>query len=88
MHDIHVADYYYRRGAYVASLNRAQWVLKEFPKTPATERALVIMVNSYERLGMNGLRDDAKRVLDKTYPGSKEQIATSMVKLPWWKFWR
>lgn len=88
MHEIHVADYYYRRGAYIAAINRAQQVLKEFSKTPATEKALVLMVNSYDKLGMPGLRDDAKRVLEKTYPHRQEQIVTKKENTPWWQFWR
>lgn len=88
MHEIHVAEYYYRRGVYVAAINRAQKVLEEFPKTPATERALVVMAHSYDKLGMDGLRDDAKRVLDKTYPQWNEPDAASKEKTPWWQIWK
>lgn len=88
MHEIHVADYYYRRGAYVASINRAQKVLTEFPNTPATENALVDMVRSYDRLGMTRLRDDARRVLDKTYPKWNDKVVTKKEKSPWWALWR
>ncbi len=87
MHEIRVADYYYRRGDYVASINRAQTVLKDYPKTPATENALVDMVKSYDRLGMDKLRDDAKRVLDKTYPQWDKKVISTKQKLPWWQFW-
>ncbi|HQT25434.1 MAG TPA: outer membrane protein assembly factor BamD, partial [Burkholderiales bacterium] len=88
MHEVHVADYYYRRGAYVASVNRAQKVLTEFPNTPATENALVDMVKSYDKLGMDKLRDDAKRVLDKTYPKWNKMAVAVKEKRPWWVFWR
>lgn len=89
MHEIHVAQYYYRRGAYVASVNRAQRVLTEFSDTPATEQALVLMVKSYDKLGLDKLRDDAQRVLDKTYPqGKAMQPVVSKEKQPWWEFWK
>jgi outer membrane protein assembly factor BamD len=85
-HDVHVARYYYKRGAYVAAVNRAQSTLQQYPQTPATEEALAIMVKSYNALGMNDLRDDTMRVMQKNFPNSKylSDIADSK---PWWKLW-
>ena len=51
-HEVHVANYYYRRGAYVAAANRAQNAVSEFPQTPAIEEALYIMTVSYDKLGL------------------------------------
>lgn len=62
--DIRVASYYLRRGAYIAAINRANTVLKEFPQTRQTRDALQIMVLAYDAMGQNDLRDDAQRVLD------------------------
>ena len=84
--DIHVADYYLRRGAYVAAANRAKNVLIDYPQTPQTREALQILVQAYDAMGMKELRDDAKRVLDINIakdgarPSAKESS-------PWWKFW-
>ena len=47
-YEVHVARYYYRRGAYVAAANRAQQTVQEFQQSPSTEEALFIMVRSYE----------------------------------------
>src|SRR5262245_491102 len=69
-HEIHVARYYMRRGAYVAAANRAQFALKSYPQAPANEEGLVILVRAYDALGMNGLRDDAERVLKRNFPDS------------------
>ena len=69
-HEVHVARYYYRRGAYVAAANRAQQAVAEFPQTPSNEEALFIMMMSYERLGLEPLRADAERVLRQNYPDS------------------
>src|SRR5512142_740246 len=55
--EVHAADYYMRRGAYVAALNRAKNVLIDFPTTPQTRDALEIMVRAYDALGMKDLRD-------------------------------
>jgi outer membrane protein assembly factor BamD len=63
-HEIVVARYYMRRGAYVAAANRAKAVLTDFPQTPQTLDALQVLVQAYDALGLKQLRDDAQRVLD------------------------
>jgi len=70
-YEVHVARYYYRRGAYVAAANRAQQTVQEFQQSPATEEALHLMVMSYDKLGLVQLRDDAGRVLRQNYPNSE-----------------
>ncbi len=69
--EVHVAEYYYKRGAYVAAANRAQTVVTDFEGAPIVEKALYLMVLSYDKLGLQQLRDDAKRVLDQNFPNSK-----------------
>ncbi|WP_414648031.1 outer membrane protein assembly factor BamD [Castellaniella sp.] len=69
--EVHVAEYYYKRGAYVAAANRAQKVVTDFQGAPIVQKALYIMVISYNKLHLDKLRDDAKRVLDKNFPNSK-----------------
>lgn len=83
-YEVHVADYYYRRGAYVAAVNRAQAALVNYPQTQSSENALILLVKSYDKLGMTQLRDDSQRVLTSTFPDSK--YFTSSAK-PWWNFW-
>ncbi|MFT0850839.1 outer membrane protein assembly factor BamD [Achromobacter sp. F4_2707] len=68
--EVYVAEYYYRRGAYVAAANRAQTVITDFEGVPIAEKALYIMYLSYDALGLAELRDDAKRVLDLNFPDS------------------
>ena len=87
-YEVHVARYYFGRGAYVAAINRAQLAVSDYQGVPALEEALFIIVKSYDALGMTQLRDDAKRVLEKTYPQSEylsRGFKTSTD--PWWKFW-
>ena len=45
------ADYYMKRGAYLAALNRANYVLKNIPNSTETQRALDIMKRSFIELG-------------------------------------
>jgi outer membrane protein assembly factor BamD len=87
-YEVHVARYYYRRGAYIAAANRAQQAVQEFQQSPATEEALFIMVQSYERLGLFELRDDADRVLAKNFPNTTlYRDGMGAKKEPWWKIW-
>ncbi len=87
-YEVHVARYYYRRGAYVAAANRAQQAVQEFQYSPAVEEALVIMARSYDRLGLDQLRDDAQRVLEKNFPNSRYAgDALTPAQKPWWKIW-
>jgi len=85
MYEVHVARYYYARGAYVAAANRAQSSLVSYPQTPSNEHALDVMVKSYQKLGLTQLAEDAKRILEKTYPNSV-YVASGGDK-PWWKWW-
>jgi len=88
-YEVHVARFYYSRGAYVAAINRAQSALTDYRDVPALEEALSILVRSYDALGMPQLRDDARRVLEKNYPGSAYLggSGTRVGQRPWWRLW-
>ena len=87
-YEVHVARYYYSRGAYVAAINRAQAAVSDYRDVPALEEALFILMRSYDALGMTQLRDDAKRVMEKSYPASEYlSRGSKSTQDPWWKFW-
>jgi outer membrane protein assembly factor BamD len=88
--DISIASYYLRRGAYIAAVNRANNVLKEFPQTRQTRDALQIMILAYDAMGQNDLRDDAQRTLDLNIAkdGIKPSIQNTLqAQGSWWQFW-
>lgn len=86
-YEVQVARYYMKRKAYVAAVNRAQYVLQNFQKTPATEEALLIMVKAYDAMGVTDLRDDAERVMKQNFPNSKYLSGSAYGGKPWWNFW-
>ena len=87
-HEVHVARYYFRRGAYLAAANRAQTAVTEFQQAPAAEEALFIMVQSYEKLQLTELRDAAERVLKQNFPDSDFlRRGFAARERPWWKLW-
>ena len=56
-YEVHVARYYYKRGAYVAAIGRAQTAITDYQNVPSSEEALFILVQSYNALGMEQLRE-------------------------------
>lgn len=69
--EIHAADYYMKRKAYVAAINRGRYVVEHLQGTPVVEEALGIMVEGYQHLGLNQPADDALLVLKTNFPKSK-----------------
>jgi outer membrane protein assembly factor BamD len=87
-YEVHVARYYFKRGAYLAAINRAQAAVTEYRDVPALEEALFILYKSYEALGMIDLRDDSRRILEKNFPHSDFLLSGSKANQdPWWKVW-
>jgi outer membrane protein assembly factor BamD len=68
MYEVHVADFYIRRKAYEAAVNRSLHVLKEYQRTPAVPIALQIMEDGYLKMGLNDLAADTDRIYKLNYP--------------------
>ena len=66
--EIHVANYYFRRGAYMAALNRGKYVVEHMQQTPSVADGLAIMGQAYLLLGLNDLAEDSIAVLCENYP--------------------
>lgn len=64
----HVADYYLRRGAYVAAVNRAKNALEQYNGASGNATSLRIMAEAYDSMGMDDLAADARRVLAANFP--------------------
>ena len=62
--------------------------MADYRNVPALEEALFIIYKSYDALGMAQLRDDAKRILETSYPDSEFLTKGAKSKDdPWWKVW-
>lgn len=88
LYEVHVARYYFARGAYVAAINRAQLAITDYRDVPALEEAMYIVYQSYDALGLTELRDDAKRVMEKSFP--KSEFLLTGIKpgsKSWFKLW-
>ena len=86
--EINVAQHYFLRQSYVATINRVQQAIENYPQAPALELGLYLMVRSYEALNMAELRDDTKRVLLQSYPNTTYLNAGLPDRSrPWWRLW-
>ena len=63
-HEVHIASYYMKKGAYLAAANRCKEVVEKFQRAPAVEQALEIMVKAYTKLELPKLAEDSQRVLE------------------------
>ncbi|MFM8333423.1 MAG: outer membrane protein assembly factor BamD [Candidatus Methylumidiphilus sp.] len=90
MYEYHVADYYLRRGAYVASARRCNGILEKYPRTHAVPLALKLLEESYRKLELNDLANDAARIFAVNYgPGApnaryaEEQFDLTPAEIAW-----
>jgi outer membrane protein assembly factor BamD len=75
--EVIIAEYYLRRRAYVAAVNRAQYAIKNYPETPALERAFNVLVKAYQAMGLTDLQRDAQRLLDLNFPNARANAEAS-----------
>ncbi|WP_339075101.1 outer membrane protein assembly factor BamD [Teredinibacter turnerae] len=67
-YEIHVANYYFKRSAYLAAANRGRYVVENFEGTPAVPDGLAVMAQAYQMLGMDDYSKSAEKVLVKNFP--------------------
>jgi len=82
--EVRVAEYYLRRQAYVAAVNRAQFVLANYQQSPMVEQALIVLVKAYDAMGLSDLRDDSARLLKLNFPNTEFSLA-GLHKRAWWQ---
>lgn len=67
-HEIHVANYYFKRRAFVSALRRGQYVVENFPKTPAVADGLAVMIQAYKLMGLEDQANSSLEVLKLNFP--------------------
>ncbi len=73
-HEMHVARYYLKRGAYIAAVDRASYVVEHYQQTPAIKDALLVMIEAYKKLDQPRLAQDTQRVYDTNAHKFHEQV--------------
>lgn len=86
--EVNVARYYYKKGAYIAAINRAQAALNEFRGVPAIHEALLIIRDAYGHLGLSQLQEDTQRIIASTFPQTADMPLDAFIKpRRWWQIW-
>jgi outer membrane protein assembly factor BamD len=67
-HELHIAEYYYSRRAYVAAASRASDLVAHYQGAPTVVNGLILMAKSYHQLHMTKLEQDTLTVLHYNYP--------------------
>lgn len=79
-YEIHVANYYQRQGAHLAAANRAKYIVENYQGSLSIPDALALMSDSYQKLGMHDLANDAFRVLELNHPKHEKTIQLKKIK--------
>jgi outer membrane protein assembly factor BamD len=86
--ELYVARFYMKKKAFLAALNRAKYVLENYPQSAHQEEALVIQFSAYKNLGIDDLAEDTKRVLDLNFPNRRSTDSqTKEDENHWWEVW-
>ena len=66
--ELYIAEYYDKRSANIAAIERVKFMLENYGGTPSSEEGLVILVKNYNDLKLYDLAYDSARVLKKNFP--------------------
>jgi len=85
-YEVHVARYYFKRGAYIAAAQRARGTIEQYDGAPAVREALQIMIQSYDRLNLQPLAAQTRQVYEANYGGDVRQ-SQAEIRKAWWRIW-
>ena len=86
-YEVHVAEYYLRRGAFVAAAQRAKGAVEQYDGAPAIREGLAILIESYDRMGLKELAEQSRTVYQANYQDDVRRAQADVHK-SWWQFWR
>lgn len=67
-HEIHVGQYYIKRKAWIAAVNRGRYVVENYPTTPSVPDGLALMIQGYQQLGLTDLVEQTQQILSSNAP--------------------
>lgn len=83
-YELNVARYYLKRGAWVAASQRAKLCIEQYDGAPAIRAAMEILIESYDRLGMEPLASQAREVYKFNYSGEVDTNKPATARRRWW----
>lgn len=85
-YEVHVANYYLRREAWVAALDRAKYCIENYDGAPSIREALAIEIAAYDALGLKDLAARTRSIYELNYSKQRPDMGAGHKKR-WWKFW-
>jgi outer membrane protein assembly factor BamD len=85
-YEVHVARYYYKRGAYVAAAQRARGATEQYDGSPAVQEALDMLIQCYDHMQLQALATQSREVYAANYSGDGRTLQAD-AKKSWWRFW-
>ena len=73
-YEIHVANFYFKRKAYMAVINRCNYLIEKYPNAPANMEALIFLEKSYKALLMTDHARDLRKIIEENYPNFKSSF--------------
>lgn len=84
-YELNVANYYMKRGAYLAAAQRVQRLIEHYDGAPAIRPGLLIMIDAYDRMGLEDLKTNVEQVYALNYPAQAGDVGPGR-KRHWWNF--
>jgi outer membrane protein assembly factor BamD len=85
-YEVHVAKYYYKRGAYIAAAQRARGAIEQYDGSPAVQQALDLLIQCYDHMQLEALATQSREVYAANYSADRGTLAAD-TKKSWWRFW-
>jgi len=85
-YEVHVARFYFKRGAYLAAAQRAKAAIDQYDGAPAQREALEILIRCYDHLNLEPLAKQSREVYAANYSATVS-VAEAEVKKSWWQIW-
>jgi outer membrane protein assembly factor BamD len=89
-YEVHVAQYYMKRGAYIAAAQRAKGCIEQYDGAPAVRDALGLLIQAYDHLGLKPLADQARvayQANETNFSNEIKEAQAADIHKPWWKLW-
>ncbi|HTY48825.1 MAG TPA: outer membrane protein assembly factor BamD [Steroidobacteraceae bacterium] len=87
-YDVHVAEYYMRRGAFVGAQQRATDAIQQYDGSPSVQDALKILIAADDRLGLTERADQAREVYAANFSAATPARLVAQKDKHWWQFWK
>lgn len=71
-YELKVAEFYMRRGAYVAAANRAKYIMENYQGAEIMPEAVYMLEQAYIQLGIDDLAEDTHRVYAQNFQTGKD----------------